>query len=54
MRKNKCKSCDMCVNCLPIGEGDHICEEEIGKFVLEDYAPTDDYFWCGGKYFVER
>lgn len=60
MRKHKRKSkiphsevcCLNCSNCIPIGEGDHICNE-CGEpvIVLRDYAPTEDYLKCGGEYF---
>ena len=35
-------SCYNCSNCLPIGEGDHFCDE-YQKLVIEDYGPSDDY-----------
>lgn len=58
MKKKKCKSvnkcCETCMNLMPIGEGDHICEENPMQMVLEDYAPTDDYFWCQGRKWGER
>ena len=38
--------CLNCKYCLPIGEGDHICEKNPHKMVLEDYTPTDDFNWC--------
>lgn len=45
-------SCLTCSNCIPIGEGDHICNE-CGELVIviSDYAPAEDYLKCGGKYF---
>lgn len=49
-----CVTCETCENCIPIGEGDHICGEIIGKVVLVDYTPSDDYMCCGGKNYVER
>lgn len=54
-KKNKIvKCCEMCENCNPIGEGDHICDEDPTKMVLEDYAPADDYLWCQGKKYIGR
>lgn len=45
--------CETCANCLPIGEGDHICDVSIPVMVIESYAPTDDYYCCGGKHWEE-
>lgn len=44
------KTCYNCSCCIPIGEGDHACEKALEKIIIEDYTPTDDYFWCNGKY----
>ncbi|NLD11688.1 MAG: hypothetical protein GX671_08070 [Clostridiales bacterium] len=41
----KNKRCEECANCLPIGEGDHICDK-TNKLVIEEYIPTDDYGFC--------
>lgn len=46
--------CETCMNCLPIGEGDHICDIGAPVLVLEGYIPTDKYFICGGKHWEER
>lgn len=57
MAKKKCKpanSCEACMNLIPIGEGDHLCGEDYTKMVLEEYAPTDDYYWCCGKLWEEK
>lgn len=48
------KICDTCPKMLPIGEGDHICDEDPTKMVLEDYIIADDYCWCKGKYWVKN
>ena len=55
-KKSKARGCccETCINLVPIGEGDHICDEDPMKMVLEDYAPTDDYSWCQGKKYIER
>lgn len=49
--KKECKDrcCETCAKCIPIGEGDHICDEDATQLVLEDYSPTDGYMWCCGK-----
>lgn len=44
-----CTSCETCANCMACGEGDHVCDAGVGKIVLMDYAPADDYMWCGGR-----
>lgn len=48
--------CINCENCIPIGEGDHVCFEasEDPILVLDEYEPTDDYFACGGSSYVEN
>ena len=48
------RTCSDCLNCIPIGEGDHACCEHPGALVLEDYAPGEDFMICGGKDFEER
>jgi len=55
MAKNKKKvvTCEMCDNCIPIGEGDHLCDE-CQEIVISEYSPTDEYLKCGGKKYVER
>ena len=45
-QENNIDDCLNCKYCLPIGEGDHICEKNPHKMVLEDYTPTDDFNWC--------
>lgn len=39
------KRCEECDNCVPVGEGDHICDNN-NKLVIEEYIPTDDYGFC--------
>lgn len=48
------KMCETCMNFLPIGGGDHICDAGAPVMVMEAYAPTDDYYWCCGKEWEER
>ena len=45
--------CETCANCIPIGEGDHICSMNPTRIVLEDYSFSDNYFWCGGSFWEE-
>ena len=49
---NRC--CENCVNCLPVGDGDHICNMDPSKAVLEEYSFSADYFWCGGSLWAEE
>lgn len=51
-----CAGCSSCDNAIPIGEGDHICEEcgGIPVVVLSDYMPTDQYLACKGKAYSRR
>lgn len=37
--------CIDCDSCIPIGEGDHICEQS-DLLIIENYIPTDDYMEC--------
>lgn len=49
-----CVTCETCENCLACGEGDHVCDAGVGKVVIVDYEPSDDYLWCGGRNYKER
>ena len=40
--RSKYKKCEVCDECIAIGEGDHLCGK-TNKLVIEDYTPTDDY-----------
>lgn len=53
IKGKKFKSCMTCTNCIPIGEGDHICDM-TNDLVLVEYEPSEDYFSCGGKYYEEN
>lgn len=48
---NRC--CENCVNCLPVGDGDYICNMDSSKVVLEEYSFSADYFWCSGSLWAE-
>lgn len=50
-KKSKFKGCESCSNLIPIGEGDHICNEcgDMPAMVISDYVPTDEYMKCGGR-----
>lgn len=53
-KKKKTAMCETCMNCIAIGEGDHICSEcGEPKMVISDYSPTDEYLSCGGKKYEE-
>lgn len=43
--------CLTCANCIPVGEGDHVCFEasDTPILVIANYEPTDEYFACGGS-----
>lgn len=50
-KKKKCpQTCDeQCEHFCYIGEGDTMCDKTIPpKIILDDWTPTDDYFWCMG------
>lgn len=44
----KVRTCDRCEECIPLGEGDHICSL-TGEIVLEDYIPTEYFAQCNEK-----
>ena len=48
-----CKTCITCANCIPIGEGDHLCDE-LMELVLEEYVPTDRFYGCGGSFYEKQ
>lgn len=52
-KKKVYKCCETCINFLPIGEGDHICEENL-SMVVSGYEPTEDYFQCSGGKWKEK
>lgn len=43
------KCCENCDNCVPIGEGDHVCIAGEPVLILDDYEPTEDYYYCAGQ-----
>lgn len=45
------KCCEDCSNFTPIGEGDHICIANDPILILDNYCPTENYFYCKGKNF---
>lgn len=51
-KKKSCpKTCDeQCEHFSYVGEGDSVCMKEMPPvLVMDDWTPTDDFFWCGGK-----
>ena len=49
------KSCLSCEELVPIGEGDHICLcREEPALVLENYEPTENFFFCNGEDYIEN
>ena len=49
------KTCENCTHCMYLEHGDMYCEEHDDfTFVYDEFCPTDDYMWCGGKKFEER
>lgn len=50
MKKLKKRCCEMCENCVPLGEGDFVCSENQ-DIVISDYEGTEDYFSCSGQCF---
>lgn len=53
-KKKRNGTCETCCHCIPIGEGDHICDKtDIPELVIEAYTPGEKYLWCGGKKYCE-
>ena len=50
------RCCADCEHCIPIGGGDHICDEAEPDeaLVIEEYIPGDCYMWCNGKKWEAR
>lgn len=49
-KRRKCGlSCETCANCSYTGEGDYVCMLDIPVWVVEDWVPTSEYFFCGGE-----
>lgn len=52
-KKKKVSGCEDCYNLIPTGEGCFFCMEDAEpREVIDEYIPTDEYFWCGGKKYV--
>lgn len=49
------KVCENCINCMYEAHGDMYCDllEDFG-YVYEEFCPTSNFMWCGGKKFEER
>lgn len=47
-----CVTCFDCANCMYIGEGDHICDVDM-TLVVDEWDPTDEFYHCGGKEFIQ-
>lgn len=45
------QTCDeQCDHFCYIGEGDTVCTKEMPPtLVMEDWTPTDKFYWCGGR-----
>ena len=43
------RCCENCANFVPIGEGDHVCIADEPILILDDYEPTEDYYYCNGE-----
>lgn len=39
--------CEICDDCVYIGEGDSICTKDEPKIIITDFCiKTDEYGWC--------
>lgn len=48
-------TCEQCINCMYVEHGDMYCDEhDEFEYVYEDFCPTENYMWCGGRKFEER
>lgn len=47
------KACEDCSHCIPIGEGDFFCDEQV-TIVIGDYEPTTEYYSCEGNSFDQN
>lgn len=46
------KNCYCCDHCVYIGEGGYMCDV-CSEIVVDDWAPTEDFYICGGKDFEQ-
>lgn len=52
-KREEQSNCFKCALCLYIGETDFLCEAE-NKIVLTDFnEPTEEFYCCKGKEFVQ-
>lgn len=49
--KNVQRACETCSNVVYCGVGSYFCMEskEGTMRVIDDWEPTEDYLWCGGR-----
>lgn len=43
--KKVVQECYDCMECYPIGDGDHFCSK-YAVLVIEDYVPNENYLYC--------
>lgn len=49
---DKEKTCYNCEECICVGEGGFLCcANKEHKLVIDDFEPTDDFYWCKGRKF---
>ena len=47
------KNCFECACAMYIGEGGFMCDE-YNEVVIDDFAPTDEFYKCNGKKFAKN
>lgn len=46
--------CDNCDHCAYLGGGDFVCGLGQPVLVMEEWQPTEAYYACKGKHWIER
>lgn len=49
--KKRKKCCEECTSCVYLEQGDHICTYGEPVLIIEDFFPTDEYYYCNGEYY---
>ena len=53
MKDNKIHGCHDCEHCIYVGEGGFVCDLTY-DVVMDEWEPTEEFYQCKGKEWVEE
>lgn len=53
-RKTMKKTCTTCRHAIPNDKNEAVCEIDIKRIVTTPEGPTEDYLWCGNKFWKKE